>query len=201
MWELDHKEGWVLKSWFFESPWDSKEIKTVNPKGNQPWIFIGRTDDKAEALILWQSDAKSWFIGKPPDPGKDKAKWRRGKQRMRRLDGIPDSMDIFWANSGRYWRTEEPDVLQSTGSQRVRHDLATEQQQQFCKAPSTLSVQIKCSAIAGYLFFLLLLPWYYWWQQAQEHTGSTFVYILTLHLLSPNILKFWQIAILFKIQV
>ena len=73
MWELDHKEGWAPKNWCFrtvmlektlESPLDSKEIKPVNPKENQPWIFIGRTDAKAEAPILWPADAKSILIGK-----------------------------------------------------------------------------------------------------------------------------------------
>ena len=78
MWQLDHKEDWAQKNWCFqtvvlekipESPLDSKEIKPVNPKGNQPWIFIGRTD--AEAPILWPPDAKSWFTGKDPDYGED----------------------------------------------------------------------------------------------------------------------------------
>ena len=77
MWELDHKEGWVPKNWCFqpvvlektlESPLDSK-VKPVNLKGNEPWIFIGRTD--AEAPILWPPDAKSWLTGKDPDAGKD----------------------------------------------------------------------------------------------------------------------------------
>ena len=80
MWELDHKEGWMLKNWCFqmvlldktlESPLDSKELKPVNPKGNQSWIFIGRTDFEAEAPILWPPDAKSQLTGKDPDPGKD----------------------------------------------------------------------------------------------------------------------------------
>ena len=80
IWELDHKEGWPLKNWCFqtvvlektlESPLDSKEIKPVNPKGNQPWIFIGRTDAKAEAPTFWPPDAKSWFTGKDPDAGTD----------------------------------------------------------------------------------------------------------------------------------
>ena len=80
MWELDYKESWVLKNWCFwtvmlektlESPLDCKEIKPVHPKGNQPWIFIGRTDAKAETPILWLHDAKSWFIRKDPDAGKD----------------------------------------------------------------------------------------------------------------------------------
>ena len=78
-WDLDHKEGWVQKKWWFwtvvlektlESPLDSKEIKPVNPKGNKPWIFTGRTDAEAEAPVLWPPDAKSWLIGKDPDVGK-----------------------------------------------------------------------------------------------------------------------------------
>ena len=80
MWELDYKESWVPKNWCFwivvlektlESPLDSKEVKPVRPKGNQSWIFIGRTDTEAEAPILWLPDAKSRLIGKDPDAGKD----------------------------------------------------------------------------------------------------------------------------------
>ena len=80
MWELDDNKSWVLKNWCFwtvmlektlESPLDCKEIKPVHPKGNQPWIFTGRTDAKAETPILWLHDAKSWFIRKDPDAGKD----------------------------------------------------------------------------------------------------------------------------------
>ena len=80
MWELDYKESWVPKNRCFwsvvlektlESPLDCKEIKPVNSKGNQSWIFIGRTDAEAEALILWPPDGKSWFIGKDPDAGKE----------------------------------------------------------------------------------------------------------------------------------
>ena len=82
MWELNYKESWVLKNWCFwtvvlektlESPSDCKEIQPVHPKGNQSWMFIGRTDVEAEAPILWPSDAKSWLIGKDPDAGKG---WR-----------------------------------------------------------------------------------------------------------------------------
>ena len=83
MWELDHKESWVPKNWCFwtvvlektlESPLDCKEIQPVHPKGNQSWIFIGRTDDEAETPILWPLDAKNWLIGKDSDAGKD---WRQ----------------------------------------------------------------------------------------------------------------------------
>ena len=103
LWELDHKEGWVSKNWCFwtvvlektlESALDFKEIKPVNPKGNQSWIFIGRTDAKDEAPILWPPDAKNWLFGKDPVLGKIEGRRRRGRQRMRRLDGITDSMDM-----------------------------------------------------------------------------------------------------------
>ena len=80
MWVLDHKEGWVLNNWYswsvvlektLESPLACKEIQAVSPKGNQPWIFIGRTDAEAEAPVLWPPDVKSWLLGKDPDAGKD----------------------------------------------------------------------------------------------------------------------------------
>ena len=87
MWKLDHKESWAPKNGWFqivvlektpESPLDSKEIKPVNPKGNQPWIFIGRTDAQAEAPILWPSDAKRQPIGKDPDDRKDWGQEKKG---------------------------------------------------------------------------------------------------------------------------
>ena len=90
MWELDHKESWVPKNWCFqtvvlekslESPLDSKEIKAINPKGNQPWIFTGRTDAKAEAPILWPPDAKSQLTGKDPDAGEDSGQREEGDDR------------------------------------------------------------------------------------------------------------------------
>ena len=102
MWELDHKEGWAPKNWCFqtvvlekilESPSDSK-IKPVNPKGNQLWIFTGRTDAEAEAPILWPPDAKSWLLEKTLMLGKIKGKRRRERQRMRWLDGITVSVDM-----------------------------------------------------------------------------------------------------------
>ena len=83
MWELDYKESWVPKNWCFwtvvlekilESPLDCKEIQPVHPKGDQSWVFIGRTHDEAETPILWPPDVKSWLIVKNPDAGKD---WRR----------------------------------------------------------------------------------------------------------------------------
>ena len=88
MWELGHKESWTPKNWRFwtvvlektlESPLDCKEILPVHPKGDQSWLFIGRTDAEAEAPILWPPDEKNWLIGKDPDAGKD---WRQEEKEM-----------------------------------------------------------------------------------------------------------------------
>ena len=76
-----------------ESPFDCKEIQPVHLKGDQSWVFIGRTDAEAETPILWPPDAKSWFIWKDPDAGKEGGR-RRGRQRMRWVDGITDSTDM-----------------------------------------------------------------------------------------------------------
>ena len=103
MWELDYKETWALKNWCFwtvvlektlESPLDCDKIQPVHPKGNQSWIFIGRTDVKAETPMLWPPDVKSWLIWKGPDAGKD---WRQEEKGMREdemVDGITYSMDM-----------------------------------------------------------------------------------------------------------
>ena len=100
MWELDHKESWAPKNWCFwtvvlekilESPLDCKEIKPVNPKENQSWIFIGGTD--AELKLQWPPDVKNWLIGKDPDAGKD---WRQEEKGTTEdeIGGITDSMDM-----------------------------------------------------------------------------------------------------------
>ena len=102
MWELEYRESWVPKNWCFwivvlektlESHLDFKEIQPVHPKGNQSWIFIGRTDAEAETPILWPPNAKNWLIWKDPDSGKNWSRRKRGRQRMRWLDGITDWMD------------------------------------------------------------------------------------------------------------
>ena len=106
MWELDLKEGWALKNWYFqtvvlektlESPLNSEEIKPVNPKENQPWLFIGRTDAEAEAPILWQSDAKCQLIGKDPYSGN---LWAGGEGGDRGWDGWMTSLTQWtWRSS------------------------------------------------------------------------------------------------------
>ena len=96
MWELDYKENWALKNWCFwtlvlektlESPLDCKEIQPVHPKGNQSWIFIGRTDAKAETPILWPPDVRNWLIWKDCDAGKD---WRQEEK------GVTENEMVEW---------------------------------------------------------------------------------------------------------
>ena len=137
MWELDYKEGWAPKNWCFwtvvlektlESSLDCKEIQPVHPKGDQSWIFIGRTDAEAETPLLWPPDVKSWSIGKDPDAGKD---WRQEEK------GTEDEM-VGWHHllSGHEFGQALGDG-QGQGSlaccspwgYRVRHDWVTEQQQ------------------------------------------------------------------------
>ena len=133
MWELDHKEGWVPKNWQFwtvvlektlESPLDSKKIKLVNPKGNQPWILIGRTGAKVEAPIV-SPDAKSWIIGKDPDAEKN---WGQEKKAVTEDETVGWHK---WLNGHEFEQTQgdsdgqKPDVLQFMGLQRVRKDLVT----------------------------------------------------------------------------
>ena len=102
MWELDYKESWVLKNWRFWTvvlrrllrvPWTKREIQPVHPKGNQSWIFIGRTDVEGGTPILWPPDVKSWLIWKALMLGKVECGRRKGWKRMRWLDGIIDSID------------------------------------------------------------------------------------------------------------
>ena len=97
------KESWAPKNWCIwavvlektlESPLDCKEIKPVNSKGNHPWLFIGRTDGEATTPVLWPPDSKNWLIWKDPDAGKNWRWGRRGRHRMRWLDGITVSMDM-----------------------------------------------------------------------------------------------------------
>ena len=120
---LDMGRQWCWRR--LESPLDCKEIQPVHPKGDQCWVFIGRTDAEAEAPILWPPDAKSWLTGNA---------WERLRTREgdnRGWDGWMASLTQWawvWASAGRWWRTGKPGVLQSMGSQRVGHDWATEQQ-------------------------------------------------------------------------
>ena len=105
-WEVDYKESWAPKNWCFwtvalektlESPLDCKEIQLGHSEGDQPWDFFGRNDAEAEAPVLWPHHARSWLIGKDSDAGRDGGRRRRGRQRMRWLDGITvDGRESEW---------------------------------------------------------------------------------------------------------
>ena len=119
-----------------------KEIKPVNPKGNESWVCIGRTDAEAKTPIFWPPDAKNWLVWKDPDAEKD---WRQEEEGATEdWDGWMPSLTQWtwvWASSGRWWRTDKPGGLQSTRSQRVRHNWGTEQQPQHdARGPLVLPV-------------------------------------------------------------
>ena len=108
-----------------ESPLDWKEIKPVNPKGNQSWIFIGTTDTEAEAPILWPPDAKNWLIRKHCEAWKDWRQEEEGTTEDEIVEWHHHLSGHVWARSGGWWWTGKPGVLQSMGLHRVRQDWAT----------------------------------------------------------------------------
>ena len=137
MWELDLKEGWVSKNWCFqtvvlektfESPLDSKEIKPVNPKENQPWKFIGRTDAEAEDPIAWSPDVENWLTGKDPDAGKD---WGQEEKETTEAETVGQYHQLNRHESKQTpgdseWQGSQ-ECCSSWDQQRLRHDLTTEQ--------------------------------------------------------------------------
>ena len=134
MWQWNHKEGWALKNWCFwnevlertlECLLDSREIKPINPEGNQPWIFIGKTDAEAETPIFWPPDVKS-LTGKDPDAEKD---WGQEETRVieDEMVGCKNQFNGYvWANF-RKWKMGKPGVLQSKENKRAGYDGVTEQ--------------------------------------------------------------------------
>ena len=134
MWELDHKESWSLKNWSFrtvvleknlESPFDSKEIKPVNPKGNKSWIFIGRMLKlKLQYFghLMWKTDSLEKTLMMGNTDGRRKRGWWGWDGWMALLTQLA----WVWASSRSWWWTERPGLLQSMGSQRIRHNWATE---------------------------------------------------------------------------
>ena len=94
IWKHWDRWSYMVLEKTLENPWESKEIKPVSPKGNQSWIFIGRTDAEAKALILWPPDTKNWLIGKDPGAGKDWRQEEKGTTEIRWLDGIADWMHM-----------------------------------------------------------------------------------------------------------
>ena len=117
MWELDYKESLAQKNWCFwtvvlektlESPLDCKEIQQVCPKGDQSWVFIGRTDSETETPILWPPDVKSWLIWKDPDAGKDWGQEEKGTTEDEMVGWHHRLKTWVWVNSGSWWWTGKP---------------------------------------------------------------------------------------------
>ena len=129
---------------------DCKEIKHVNPKGNQLWIFIGRTDTEAEAPIFWLPKMKNQLIRKDPNAGKDWRQEEKGAAEDEIVRWHQWLKTSVWANSKSWWRTEELCMLQSMGLQRVRHNWATEQQS------VSHSKYVQNSNTSPYIFWLQL---------------------------------------------
>ena len=133
-------ESWTiktaeLKNWWFwavvlektlESPLDCKEIQPVHPEEDQSWVCIGRTDAATKTPILWPPDAKSWLLWKDPDAGKDWGQEQKGWREWNGWMASPTQWTWIWVNAGSWWWTGRPGMLQSMGSQRVRHDWVTE---------------------------------------------------------------------------
>ena len=123
--KAEHPKNWcfwtVVLEKTLESPLDCKETQPVHPKGDQSWVFIGRTDVEAETPILWPPHAKSWLIGKDPDDGRDWGQEEKGMTEDE-MAGWP----WVWVDSGSWWWTGRPGVLWFMGSQRVGNDWVTE---------------------------------------------------------------------------
>ena len=134
--ELDCEQSWAPKNWCFwtvvlektlESLLDYEEVQPVHSKGDQSWVFFGRSDSKAETPVLWPPHAKSWFIGKDSDAGRDWGQEEKGmtEDEMAGWHHRLGWMSV-WVNSGSWWWTGRPGMLRFMGSQRVGHDWVTE---------------------------------------------------------------------------
>ena len=179
MWELYCEESWVPKNWCFwtmvlektlENSLDCKEIQPVHPKGNQSWIFIGRTDAENETSVFGHLMWKTDLFEKTLMLGKIEGRMRRGWQRMRWLDGItaPTQWTWVWVNFGSWWWTGRPDVPWCMGSQRVGHYWATELMRAHHERSKWPAVHIsikkgsplgdQCASKGVLLPFLMLFP-------------------------------------------
>ena len=135
-----------------ERPLDCKEFQPVHCKGDQPWVFFGRSDAKAETPVLCPPHAKSWLIGKDPDAGRDWGQEEKGTTEDEMAS--PTWWMWVWVNSGRWWWTGRPGVLQFMGSQRVRRDWATELNWTYLRLfPILFSYNKICNDDLGFILF------------------------------------------------
>ena len=173
MWELGYNESWAWKNLCFwtvvlentlERPLGCREVKPVHPKGNQSWVFIGRTDAEAETPVLWPTDVK-WLIWKDPDAGND---WRQEEKGTTGWDGWVASLTQWtwvWVNSRSCWWTGKPGVLQSMGLQRVGHGWASELNWQVLLMPLPIFPYPKVTTIPTFYvngYFCLFLNFVFW---------------------------------------
>ena len=198
MWELDCKESWVWKNWCFwtvvlektlENPLNTKDIQPVHPKGNQSWIFIGRTDVEAETPILCPLDAKNRLICKDPDAGKD---WRWEEKGLTEDDGwmaSPTQWAWVWVNSRSWWWTGRPGMLQSMESQRVGHDWATGLNWTDTNFLIEISIVLTGTSILWLILLLLSIPWLL-------PIGLTEVHLVLEHIDFSPIFLTWILLIL-----
>ena len=211
MWELDYKESWVRKNWCFwtlvlentlESPLDYKEIQPIYPKGNQSWIFIGRTDAEAEAPILWPPDAKKWLIGKDPDAEKN-WRWEKGitEDEMvgwhHQLDGheFEQTSGVGDGRGGLVccnpWDHKESDTIEQLNwtelmlyarFPELNHLIKTSSSPLINIYPFCLMVIFDCFLLVGWFFHLLNIYWVWAGKQAdtdlnpQSFVGFVFVF-------------------------
>ena len=168
------KDGWALKNWWFwivvlektfENPLDSKEIKPVNPKGNQPWIFIGRTDDEAETSILWPPDMKSWLTGKDPDSRND---WRQEKKGMTEDEMVgwhhwlngQEFAQTLWDNEG------QGSLVYCSSWDRKKLDMTVTERQQMSKVMDFMLSPCLTCVFCACLFYV------FGWGLGEDHKAT-----------------------------
>ena len=193
MWELDYNESWALKNWCFwtvvlgktlESPLDYKEFQQVHPKGNQSWIFIGRTDVEAETPEIWPPDAKNWCIWKDPDVGKDWGQEEKGMTEDEVIGWHHRLNGHEWVNSRSWWWTGRPRVQHCMVSQRVGNDWATKLNWTECSArnnpPLAVHNSISFSPVSQCHFMSFLeftisnvLHYITWPRQRRDYIGHS----------------------------
>ena len=182
-----------------ESPLDCKEIQPGHPKGDQSWVFIGRTDVEAETPILCPPDAKSWLIGKNPDAGRDWGQEEKGTTGWDGWMASPTQWTRVWASSGSWWWTGRPGMLLFMGSQRVGHNWVTEltDWRQFWAFPYALhALQNVIFKLMSNVYITVLLSGVYLDYFSFQSCGETLIKLSWKHDWSKTVLysrSLWMI--------